>query len=195
MSKRSLRNNWTGGNHSPWIICACRTLPALALCVALAHCAETEGSDLWPCHNRPPEGRWRRATMLMEPPVSRWQGMQKFSPRITAASVHTLCNLIPVGRQCQRLIMLWKAWGGGVLPWVRRFPFWFNFKFSACVCACVPIADGRWWCTQVCLSHALAANTPGVCRWRHTLFSMACGRVPGVEQGVGCWPHNDVLYG
>lgn len=64
-----------------------------------------------------------------------------------------------------------------------------------CVCAYVTIADGQWWCMQVCLSHARAANTPRVCRWRHTPFSQACSRVPGVEQRVGWWPHNDVLYG
>lgn len=77
---RDGENDRARGSHSSWIIIACRTsrwVARSALCVALPHCDEAERSDLWLCHNRPHEGCWRPATMLMEPPVSRCQGMQK----------------------------------------------------------------------------------------------------------------------
>lgn len=179
----------TGRNYSPWIICACRTLPALALCMALAQWTETEGFDLWLCHNRPPEDRWRWATMLMEPPVSRWQGMQKFSPRITAASVHTLCNLIPVGRQCRRLIMLWKASG-----WTSRTTKCTSFlifdlisnsaRTCVFVCMCPSLTDSDDICKCVC--HMPGQPTPPGCVGGDTLHSVwhAAG-CPGLSRGSG----------
>lgn len=84
------RPKW--GNYSPWIICAFWTLPALALCVALAHWTETEGFDLWPCHNRPPEGRWQWATMLMEPPLATDKNEEcRHFPPVQLQPLCTLC--------------------------------------------------------------------------------------------------------
>lgn len=129
--------------------------------------------------------------------------MQKFSPRITAASVHTLCNLIPVGRQCQRLIMLWKAWGWGgggwVLPCVRRFPFWFNFKFGTRVCVrvCPSLTDGDD--VRKCVCHMPWQPTPPGCVGGDTLYSVwhAAGcrglsRGSGADHTMMCFMGNNV---